>query len=465
MFHNQGLKTVKRFVLGLTSVLIAFALLPFSAAFAQDDCSEISSSPQVVPCSEAAKNSADSQLNTSYHQLMARLESQYSVDPKLGVEYSTQVKESQRAWIKLRDTNCTVEAFEIEAAKPAHMAVVNNCIAKMSRERSAYLDGIAPETVGRSGSGGGGSASCPSSDFAQFLPAFSANAESQKRLTALTVKILVLKRTSDPGRFEPQITAETGSSLTFPLMTAMEGKTEGIEIETVDDTHMNVVDKRAGNSNIKIFNFAKKSCWALVGIEDWSISEKELVASGRPGMSRAENFCYQRAEGLGGLGALEQYRLTKELYEASLENYVCAAESGDPRASLSAASLSLSQMAPQLETSKLEALFKAAATTLPDGALSLSMFYCTGNSTDYDGPCQHPEQAEKELIRAVSMGSTNALNSLASSFESGDLGTKDISRALACYQLSAGKGDQAGINNVKRLESQGTESIKASHCI
>jgi uncharacterized protein YecT (DUF1311 family) len=463
MFHNQGLKTVKRFVLGLNSVLIAFALLPVSAAFAQDDCSEISSSSQVVPCSEAAKNSADSQLNTSYHQLMARLESQYSVDPKLGGEYSTQVKESQRAWIKLRDTNCTVEAFEIEAAMPAHVAVVNNCIAKMSRERSAYLDGIAPETVGRSGSEGGGSASCPSSDFAQFLPVFSANAESQKRLTALAVKILVLKRTSDPGRFEPQITAETGSSLTFPLMAAMEGKTEGVEIETVDDTHMNVVDKRAGNSNIKIFNFAKKSCWSLVGIEDWSISERELVAPDRPGMSRAENLCYQRAEGLGGLGFLERYRLTGELIEASLENYVCAAESGDPQASLSAASLSLSQMAPQLETSKVEALFKAASTTA-SGALGYATYFCNGNSTDYNGPCLHPEQAEREVIRAVSMGSTEAMNYLGSSFESGELGTKDMSRALACYQMSADKGSPGGSDGVKRLVSQGSD-IKASHCL
>jgi len=464
MFHNQGLKKVKRIILGLNSVLIALVLLPVSAALAQDDCSEIRSSSQVAPCSEAAKNSADSQLNTSYHQLMARLESQYSVNPKLGAEYSTQVKESQRAWIKLRDTNCTVEAFEIDSAKPAHVALVNNCIAKMSRERSTYLDGIAPETVGRSGGGRGGSASCPSSDFAQFLPAFSANAESQKRLTALAVKILVLKRTSDPGRFEPQITAETGSSLAFPLMAAMEGTTEGVEIETVDDTHMNVVDKRAGNSNIKIFNFAKKSCWSLVGIEDWSISEKELVASGRPGMSRVENVCYQRAEGLGGLGFLEQYRLTKELIEASLENYVCAAESGDPQASLSAARLSLSQMAPQLETSKVEALFKAAATTLPDGALGYATYYCNGNSTDYDGPCLHPEQAEREVFRAVSMGSTDAMNYLGFSFESGQLGTKDMSRALACYQLSADKGSPQGSDSVKRLLSQGSD-VTASHCL
>lgn len=341
------------------------------------------------------------------------------------------------------------------------MAVVNNCIAKMSRERSAYLDGIAPDTVSRSGSGG--AASCPSSDFAQFLPAFSANAESQKRLTALAVKILVLKRTSDPGRFLPEITAETGSSLTFPLMAAIQGKTETVEVETVDDTHMNVVDKRAGNSNIKIFNFAKKSCWALVGIEDWSLSEKELVAPARPGMSRAENLCYQRAEGLGGLGFLEQYRLTAELIEASLENYVCAAESGDPEASLSAARLSLSQMAPQLETSKVEALFKAASTTA-SGALGYATYFCNGNSTDYSGPCLHPEQAEKEAIRAVSMGSTDAMDYLGSTFESGELGTKDLPRALACYQMSADKNTPQGIAGLKRLVSQDPD-LKASRCL
>ncbi|WP_223490338.1 lysozyme inhibitor LprI family protein [Pseudomonas sp. A-RE-19] len=441
-------------------------LLGLPTAFAQDDCNEITVSEQIDRCSDVAKNAADSQLNTSYHQLMARLETQFRVEPDTGTAYTAKVKEAQRVWIKLRDANCPLEAFEIKPGTSAYVATVNNCIARMSRERTVFLDNIAPDILSGSAVGRGADVSCPSQNFAQFLPAFSASAESQKRLTALAVKILVLKRTEDPGRFEPLITAETGSGLAFPLMAAMgEGKAEGVEIEPVDNRHVNVVDKRAGNSNIKIFNFSRKACWALVGVEDWSISEKELVVSSKPGMSRTENFCYQRAEGLGGLGALEQYRLTKELHEASLENYVCAAESGDPQASLSAASLSLSQMAPQLETSKLEALFKAAATTLPTGALGLSLFYCNGNSTDYDGPCQHPEQAEREIIRAVSMGSTDAMNSLASYFESGDLGTKDMSRALACYQLSANKGNQVGINNVGRLGSQGTESIKASHCI
>jgi uncharacterized protein YecT (DUF1311 family) len=455
---------VKRFVLSVICALTCQAVLPVSIALAQDECAGITTSQQVDKCSEVSKIAADSQLNTSYHQLMARLETQYRAEPDTGTAYTAKVKEAQRAWIKLRDANCPLEAFEIKPGTSAYTTTVNNCIARMSRERSVFLDNIAPDIVSGSAVGRGSDVSCPSQDFAQFLPVFSSNAETQKRLTALAVKMLVLKRTEDPGRFEPSITGETGSSLAFPLMAAVgKGKNEGVEIEQIDDSHVNVVDKRAGNSNIKIFNFSRKACWALVGVEDWSISEKELVASSKPGMSRAENFCYQRAEGLGGLGAMEQYRLTKELFEAALENYVCAADSGDPQASLSAASLSLSQMAPQLETSKVEALFKAASTT-PSGALGYATYFCNGNSTDYNGPCLHPEQAEREVVRAVSMGSTDAMNYLGSSFENGQLGTKDMSRALACYQLAADKGSPGGSDGVKRLVSQGSD-IKASHCL
>lgn len=454
-----------RFLLRIFCALTCHAISPASIAFAQDECAEIATGQQVDKCSDVSKVAADSLLNTSYHQLMARLETQYQAEPDTGTAYMVKVKEAQRAWIKLRDASCPLEAFEVKPGTSAYVTTVNNCVARMSRGRSVYLDNIAPDIVKGSAIGHGADVSCPSHNFAQFLPAFSANAQSQRRLTALAVKMLVLKRTEDPGRFEPSITGETGSSLAFPLMAAVgKGKTEGVEIEQVDDSHVNVVDKRAGNSNIKIFNFSRKACWALVGVEDWSISEKELVASSKPGMSRAETFCYQRAEGLGGLGAMQQYRLTKELFEASLENYVCAAESGDPQASLSAARLSLSQMAPQLETSKLEALFKAAST-LPSGALGYDTYFCNGNSTDYNGACLHPELAEKEVIRAIAMGSTDAMNYLAISFESGELGSKDISRALACYQLSADKGNQEGINNVRRLASQGTGSVKASHCI
>lgn len=306
---------------------------------------------------------------------------------------------------------------------------------------------------------------CPSEDFSQFLPTFSANAETQQRWTAMTVKSLVLKPEGEGGALEPQTTEINSSTLTFPLMAPLAtDKTDGVEVETIDDSHVNVVDKRAGNSNIKTFNFSRQACWVLEGVENWSINDKDLVEATTPTLSTAENFCYQRARTYGRLGGLDKYPLTGELFEAALENYLCAAASGDPQASLSAASLSLSGMASQLETEKVEALFKAAATTLASGASALSTFYCYGNDTDPEGPCQHPEEAERELIRAASMGSSDAQNKLGDTFETGRLVTKDASRALDCYRLAASKGNAIALSNLTRLKSQTADATESSHC-
>ncbi|PWE45918.1 tetratricopeptide repeat protein [Pseudomonas prosekii] len=306
---------------------------------------------------------------------------------------------------------------------------------------------------------------CPSEDFTQFLPAFSANAETQQRLTAMTVKSLVLKPTGEHGDFEPQTSGVNSAAFVYPLMVpVLTDKTDGVEVEKIDDSHVNVVDKRAGTSNIKIFNFSRQACWVLEGIEDWSISEEDLAVASKPDMSKAENICFQRAEAFRGLGGLEQYRLTGELFEASLENYLCAAASGDPQASLNAASLSLSGMAPQLETEKVKGLFEAAATTLPEGAMSLSLFYCQGNNLSSQGPCQHPDQAEEALTQAARMGSAFAINALGRAFETGEFVTKDMSRAVACYQLAAKQGSKGSIAHLKRLNTQPAEALKASYC-
>lgn len=250
---------MKHFVFTLLAVL-----LPVSAVFAQDDCSHVTSSLEMLPCSEAAKKAADAQLNVSYKRLMTRLESDYRTDPALGADYSAKVKESQRAWLKLRDANCPLEAFEIEVGKPAYVAVSNLCIARMSRERSAYLDKIAPALVSdKSTSAAPTSDACPSEEIAPFLTAFSANSESQRRLTAMTVKSLVLRPVVGKERstFEPSTSGVSGTTFTYPLMAAITpGKTPGVEIEEVDDRHVNVVDKRAGNSNVKIFNFSRAGC-------------------------------------------------------------------------------------------------------------------------------------------------------------------------------------------------------------
>ncbi|MGR6734879.1 lysozyme inhibitor LprI family protein [Pseudomonas chlororaphis] len=122
------------------------AFLLADSVFAEPlGCKNIVASQQIDMCAKAAMESADSQLNISYKKLMARVKSQYQVDPAQGEKFIAKLKESQRSWIKLRDTDCPLEAFEIEVGKPAYETTISNCIARMSLERSVCLDKTLPD--------------------------------------------------------------------------------------------------------------------------------------------------------------------------------------------------------------------------------------------------------------------------------------------------------------------------------
>jgi hypothetical protein len=57
-------------------------------------------------------------------------------------------RESQRAWIKLRDTTCPLEATDIDPDAVMHSTSINSCITRMSLERAVYLDGIVADGPG-----------------------------------------------------------------------------------------------------------------------------------------------------------------------------------------------------------------------------------------------------------------------------------------------------------------------------
>ena len=305
---------------------------------------------------------------------------------------------------------------------------------------------------------------CPAQDFGKFLSVFASDVDTAQRHTAVTPSRSTLAPYSEPGSLAPRITRVNRSDL-IPMLAGMPTQAgKGVEVQKVDATRTRVVDTRAGSSNIKVFNFVRKSCWTLEGIEDWSIADKYLPPAKSSTRNDAENRCFQRGEVFLTLAGKPQYPLSKELFETALDNYVCAAASGDPQASLAAAGLSLSGMVSQLETPQVEALFKAAATTLADGAAGLSSFYCYGNVTTHDGPCQRPSLAEKELIRAASMGSVTAIHQLGYAFESGAMVTKDAYRAMSCYRLAADKGDQIAASNLARLQSLVIDEVKPVAC-
>jgi uncharacterized protein YecT (DUF1311 family) len=258
------IKAVAVFLLGLLSI---------STSFAGVDCRDISISAQVDQCAERAMKEADSQLNSHYHQLIARLETQYHSEWELGAAYLARVKEAQRAWVKLRDANCAVGAFEIETDNPAYATAVNNCITRMSQVRSVELDKIAPSVTGHSTvSGDVATVACPSSDFAAFLKTFSDRTDVQKAFVHQPLKL----GTTVAGDSEPEIEEHSisGDQIKFPLIPdRLKREADGLTL-TVKEEQGNsatAILKKPDTDYVVEYRFARGQCWRLESVSDFSL--------------------------------------------------------------------------------------------------------------------------------------------------------------------------------------------------
>lgn len=182
-------------------------------------------------------------------------------------------------------------------------------------------------------------------------------------------------------------------------MTPIDPPSQAVEI-TQGDHAATVVDKRSGLSAIKVYSFQQGACWQLNGIEDWSVDEQQLQAVQRPGLTQAQAICAAKASIFLSLGSPEQYSLTGEFYDAAEQNYVCAAASGDPQFSAMSVSLSMSGMSPNLGYALNEKLLIAAATTRPNDAQMLALFYCDGGDSDWpQGQCKDRQKSDAVLAK------------------------------------------------------------------
>jgi len=102
-------------------------------------CSDIKNSDQVYLCSESKKSEADKYLNKQYSDLLTKINSEYVNDDALRNELVTNIRASQRDWVKFRDSNCQLYSFQIDSNSPAHQTTLNECIARMSESRGKEL--------------------------------------------------------------------------------------------------------------------------------------------------------------------------------------------------------------------------------------------------------------------------------------------------------------------------------------
>lgn len=124
---------------------LVFSLPIHAGQQENNSCERVSSSQQIFECSNVEREKADQLLNNVYRELITRIVKQYKSDPGLKDAYTQKIKESQRLWIKLRDANCNLETFEIEAGTQAYETTFNKCVARSSVERATYLKKISPE--------------------------------------------------------------------------------------------------------------------------------------------------------------------------------------------------------------------------------------------------------------------------------------------------------------------------------
>lgn len=251
---------------------------------------------------------------------------------------------------------------------------------------------------------------CPSADINEYLRAYARDPALQRAFVAPEIERLRLL----PGKdgIAPVTTQEPLQTLAFPLFDGHRLEYPEVEI-SVDGQEATLLDKRQGVEAMRVYHFRQQGCWTLTGVEDWSIDNAHLDPAGQLGNTPEEKLCAARGEAFTGLGAQELYRPTRELFEAGMLNYVCAAATGHPGASSTAASLSMSQMAPYLGYARTEAMFMAAAKADPTAWILLAYFYCDGSSLPSERPCQAPDKARAALVKAAQVAGKQGEDALA----------------------------------------------------
>jgi uncharacterized protein YecT (DUF1311 family) len=119
----------------MKSIFLALALIATGVHAAEDTDS--------TPC-DGIEN--DKQLlKDNYQGLLERMGSTYGSDKTKLADITARLKDAQQKWEKLRDADCAVDTFPAVTGTKAYAIAQNDCLARMSDERSEFLESIGQE--------------------------------------------------------------------------------------------------------------------------------------------------------------------------------------------------------------------------------------------------------------------------------------------------------------------------------
>ncbi|MHA3734288.1 sel1 repeat family protein [Pseudomonas sp. Eth.TT006] len=303
-------------------------------------------------------------------------------------------------------------------------------------------------------------AQCPSSNFGDFVKAFSSKPEIQKAFIASPVKYVHV--TAD-GKIPKVVERSLGviAADELKVLLPVNAAESDLTIEIKEPNRV-VVRDEAGHF-LKIFVFNHTGCWALDRVEDWSIdavmeeiTQTEKLTPGEIELKKGVIFdrLVNKASPESGIS----------LYAAVLDSYLDGARKGSAQAAFAAAGISLSGQAPRLENSRILALLIQASEQVPDAGLTLADFYCDEGEYDENHGCINPKESIASLERSARLGSTNALIRLGEMYEAGALVAADLPRAMACYRNIQKTDPKTATVLVERLAARGVVSNNSIQC-
>ncbi|AHZ71030.1 MULTISPECIES: lysozyme inhibitor LprI family protein [Pseudomonas] len=133
----------------MRTIFLALALIATGvhAAEEADDnpCDKVENDVQTLECSAFSRTTAEDLLKDNYQSLTERMQTAYGKNPAQLSDITAKLKAAQQQWLKTRDADCAVEAFPATSGSKAFTIAQNDCVARMSDERSEFLESIGQE--------------------------------------------------------------------------------------------------------------------------------------------------------------------------------------------------------------------------------------------------------------------------------------------------------------------------------
>lgn len=133
----------------MKSIFLALALIATGAHAAEESennpCDAVENDIQTLECSAYSRSTAEDLLKDNYASLNERMQTAYGKNPTQLADITAKLKTAQQQWLKTRDADCAVEAFPATAWSKAFTIAQNDCVARMSDERSEFLESIGQE--------------------------------------------------------------------------------------------------------------------------------------------------------------------------------------------------------------------------------------------------------------------------------------------------------------------------------